>query len=280
MAKHGIRVEKVCPNCKKAFYILPYLERRGKTFCSILCRNRALTRFGYKSSTDTCQKISFSLRKRYRDRWGTRKCPTCGKEFQDYKKSKQIYCSRECAYISPAFGRKISQASVGRKLSEEARKNIGLATKKKWQNEEFKMRVGKAISLGRVGIRVSDEGRESIRRAALLNTPKRTDHWNWQGGITPVRESIRKTFEYKQWVQAVFERDNFTCQHCKRRGGDLEADHYPKAFAQLLDTYNIENIQDARSCKELWSLDNGRTLCMECHLKTYKGIPKKPWLKL
>jgi len=280
MAKHGMRVKKVCPTCKKAFYILPHLEKRGQTFCSILCRNRGLTRLGYKSPRDTCQKISFALKKYYKNRWIGRKCPTCEKEFQDYKKSKQIYCSRQCAYVSPAFGRKISQASSGRKLSEEARKNIALATRKKWQNKEFKMRVGRAISLGRVGIKVSEEGRRNMRKAALLNTPKRESHWNWQGGVTPVRESIRKTFEYKRWVQNVFERDNFTCQHCGKIGGDLEADHYPKRFAQLLDEYNVENVEDAMYCKELWNLDNGRTLCAKCHLKTYKGIPKKPWVKL
>jgi len=276
-----MKVKIICPVCKKTFYILPYLAKRGRTFCSILCRNRGITRWGYRSPEDTCQKISLALKKYYKDRWENKKCPTCKKEFKDYKKSKQIYCSKQCAYLSLEFGNKISQASKGRKLSKEARKNIALATKKRWRNKEFKIKVGKAISIGRMGIEVSEEGRKNMRKAALLNTRKKENHWNWRGGVTPIRESIRKIFEYKQWVRNVFKRDDYTCQKCgKKGGGNLEADHYPKRFTQLLDEYNIKTIEDAMNCKELWSLDNGRTLCAECHLKTYKGIPKKPWLKL
>lgn len=276
-----MRIKRICPTCKKAFYVLPYLAKRGRTFCSILCRNRGITRWGYRSPEDTRQKISLALRKYYKDRWINKKCPTCEKEFKDYKKSKQIYCSKQCAYLSPEFGKKISQASKGRKLSEEAIKNIALATKKRWRNKEFKIKVRKAISIGRMGIKISEKGRKNMRKAALLNTLKKENHWNWRGGVTPIRESIRKIFEYKQWVRNVFKKDNYTCQKCRKKGGgNLEADHYPKRFAQLLDEYNIKTIEDATNCKELWNLDNGRTLCTMCHLKTYKGIPKKPWLKL
>lgn len=280
MAEHGTRVRKICPSCKKAFYILPYLEKRGRTFCSILCRNRSITRLGYKSHKDTGRKISIALKRYYRDRWISKKCPTCNKEFKDYKKSNQTYCSNRCAYLSPDFGKKISQASRGRKLSGEAKRNIALATKRRWRNKKFKARVRKAISIGRTGIEVSREGRENMHKAALLNTLKKENHWNWQGGVTPIRESIRKIFEYKQWVRNVFERDDYICQECGKRGsGNLEADHYPKRFAQLLDEYDIRTIEDAINCRELWNLDNGRTLCAKCHLKTYKGIPKKSWLK-
>ena len=36
------------------------------------------------------------------------------------------------------------------------------------------------------------------------------EHWNWKGGITHIRAWIRKLYEYRQWVYAVFERDNYT----------------------------------------------------------------------
>lgn len=76
---------------------------------------------------------------------------------------------------------------------------------------------------------------------------------NWKGGITPLNRLIRSSKEYKAWRKAVFERDNYTCQHCHQHGGNLEADHI-KQFA-----YYVELRLDP---------DNGRTLCVDCHRKT------------
>lgn len=78
-------------------------------------------------------------------------------------------------------------------------------------------------------------------------------HNFWKGGITPKNKIIRSSTEYKQWRKAVFERDNYTCQFCKVRGGELNADHI-KPFA-LFSELRFE-------------LSNGRTLCHSCHLKT------------
>ncbi len=78
-------------------------------------------------------------------------------------------------------------------------------------------------------------------------------HPGWKGGITPLNHLIRTSKEYKAWRKAVFEHDNYTCQHCGQRGGDLEADHI-KQFAYYVDLR--------------FELENGRTLCKECHKKT------------
>ena len=48
---------------------------------------------------------------------------------------------------------------------------------------------------------------------------------NWKGGITPLMESIRRLSIYKDWRKAVYERDDYTCQHCGEKGGELNADH-------------------------------------------------------
>lgn len=76
---------------------------------------------------------------------------------------------------------------------------------------------------------------------------------NWQGGITPINEALRKTSEYKLWRLSVFKRDDYTCQICFKRGGKLHADHI-KPFS-LYPELRL-------------AIDNGRTLCVECHLKT------------
>lgn len=72
-------------------------------------------------------------------------------------------------------------------------------------------------------------------------------------GRTTSNERARKSSEYKSWRQSVFERDNYTCQNCDKRGGLLNADHI-KPFA-LFPELRTE-------------LSNGRTLCVECHKNT------------
>lgn len=78
-------------------------------------------------------------------------------------------------------------------------------------------------------------------------------HPNWKGGITSINDSIRKSKDYKIWRQAVFIRDNFTCVWCGRVGKQLQADHI-KPFAYFPELR--------------FAIDNGRTLCINCHLKT------------
>lgn len=86
--------------------------------------------------------------------------------------------------------------------------------------------------------------------------------------VTPLRRQIRSCFLYRQWRADVYTRDNFTCVLCGKRGGELNADHFPKMFVEVLREYNIKTYDEAISCEELWSLNNGRTLCVLCHRDT------------
>lgn len=105
--------------------------------------------------------------------------------------------------------------------------------------------------------------------------PKGEKHPSWKDGITSLRKQIYKLYEYKQWRSDVFQRDNWICQTCGEKGkGNLEA-HHIKAFSQILKVNCITNIREAQRCKELWNIDNGITLCKECHKLTYnyrKGV--------
>lgn len=90
---------------------------------------------------------------------------------------------------------------------------------------------------------------------------------NWLGGITPVKRALRACLKYKNWVRGVFERDGYTCQECQQIGGKLNADHIIP-FAVLIHKNNIKTFNQGVVCEELWSLKNGRTLCLDCHKKT------------
>lgn len=71
--------------------------------------------------------------------------------------------------------------------------------------------------------------------------------------IDPERD--RTTKKYKDWRNDVFERDNYTCQKCGEKGGELNA-HHIKSWA---------NYKEKR-----FDLDNGLTLCVECHKKVHR----------
>ena len=92
-------------------------------------------------------------------------------------------------------------------------------------------------------------------------------HRFWKGGITPLTRSIRHLEQYNQWRIDIFERDNFICQLCGQTG-KLHADHYPKMFWQIIAEDRITSLEEALSSQKLWDINNGRTLCVECHRKT------------
>jgi len=87
----------------------------------------------------------------------------------------------------------------------------------------------------------------------------------WKGGVTPLVNQIRRCHQYKDWRNAVFTRDDFTCVFCNTRGGWIEADHYPKMFSEIFYENSIETIKQAQENGEFWDINNGRTLCKKCH---------------
>jgi hypothetical protein len=99
---------------------------------------------------------------------------------------------------------------------------------------------------------------------------------HWKGGITPLMRQIRSCLEYKQWRSNIFFRDNWTCQTCGSRGCSLEV-HHIKAFSLIIKENNIKTLEDALNCEELWDINNGVTLCEECHKLTdnYLGKSKQ-----
>lgn len=91
---------------------------------------------------------------------------------------------------------------------------------------------------------------ERIRRSISQRGSK---CYLWKGGLTKKHQAIRCSVEYKLWREAVFERDNYTCVWCGKRGGELNADHI-KPFALFPELR--------------FAIDNGRTLCRDCHITT------------
>ena len=95
------------------------------------------------------------------------------------------------------------------------------------------------------------------------------EHPKWKDiKLRPFYKSIRQLFKYVDWRKSVFKRDNFTCITCNATKCYIEADHFPKRFIDIVRNNNIQSVEDALNCPELWDITNGRTLCKPCHLKT------------
>jgi len=128
---------------------------------------------------------------------------------------------------------------VGLKHKEETIKKISSAkigSKGYWKGKKIPKEAKEKMSLARIG------------KYGGKNSP------SWKGGITPLNAKIRTSFEYKLWRKAVFERDNYTCiWGGKEHGNKLVADHI-KPFALFPELR--------------FAIDNGRTLCENCHKKT------------
>jgi len=163
--------------------------------------------------------------------------------------------------------RKQRIANLGRIKTPEARKKMSESKKGKHHTEEHRRKIGEA----HCGMKRTEVTRKRMSKAqnGKIHLDRRGEkHWNWRGGITPLRDQIRFSLDYKQWKGFCLIRDDFTCQDCKIRGGNLHA-HHLKEFALIIKKNNIKTLDDALACEELWDISNGITLCKKCHEKRH-----------
>lgn len=178
---------------------------------------------------------------------------------------------------------KISIAKKGFKHSQESIEKMKMFNGDKssnWKGGNRKcFRCGKQLSyrsMKRINPRCrkcyhSDPKEIEDRRKRNL---KDKSHF-WKGGTTTTAKHIKNLPEYHNWRMEIFKRDNFTCVFCgvnSNMGVELNADHIiPFSFIvnKEIEKYGIENLFiKIKDCELLFNINNGRTLCRSCHLKT------------
>ena len=179
-------------------------------------------------------------------------CPECKKEFKKYIFKLFETCSFLC--------QKCSLNEIHSKELEVGYKNNMLTvikpTKTGYSLAQCECGTIKEIKSTSIrngltkscGCLVSSKLKEWRKQNPNLN--KRENHPMWKGGITDVRRCLMTTTKYKEWRKSIFERDNYTCQKCKKQSRELNAHH-------------IDNYADNKD--KSMDTNNGVTLCKNCH---------------
>lgn len=116
--------------------------------------------------------------------------------------------------------------------------------------------LGRKLSLEtRAKMSLASKGKPKSKEhaAAIARAHRRSN--------VPLKERkklIRKWKVYRDWRTAVFQRDDFTCQECGARSRAGES--------VSLEAHHIEPV--AVRPDLMFSVANGKTLCVSCHRKT------------
>lgn len=173
--------------------------------------------------------------------------------------------------------KRISDIQLGRKLSPETKAKISCAKlgknnkpvffktcsvcgvafevkswKLKWNKGKYCSRECSCKVTNRKGLKRKNTDKMSLAKMGEKNP-------SWKGGITPVNTKIRNSIENRLWREAVFARDNWICQCCGIKGGELHA-HHIKLFCDYPELR--------------FAIDNGKTLCKLCHRKVHSNGDK------
>ena len=111
------------------------------------------------------------------------------------------------------------------------------------------------------------------------------NHHNWKGGVSNLRGIIHSYLQHA-WINPILKKDNFTCQECGKRGGDLEVHHDKEMYHSVrdsvlknfkgLDLDIFENkVLIAKEVVKAHESVSGITLCVKCHSAKHNRKPSE-----
>jgi len=172
-----------------------------------------------------------------------RVCKVCETRFEVDKnvvlKGNGLFCSRSCAAKNPDKKRKKGEMVA----------LVCIVCKTKFQEYKSHLKAE------------PNRGKCCSKKCRGINHSKTTNgskSHRWKGGLTKRETLVRARMVTRTWAKAIKARDNMTCQICgtkKYKTSDLHAHHITPWCEK----------------ESLWhSMDNGKTLCVPCHLKEHK----------
>ncbi len=251
-----------CSNCEIGFNKKPYRVSQ-KNYCSVKCRAEHWAKGNHPNYSRT-----------------SIKCDSCGEEKiipLSQLKYKYHFCNNECK--STFFNEKVEcvceicSINFFRKECEVNEHNF--CSKpcygKYLENGKFRnckicgeeIYVTKSKLEKDHGLYCSNKCSAEDRNVCGENHPA------WKGGLRAFSEKVRGIKEYRVWRKMCFENCINECDICGSKE-NLQV-HHIKAMKLVLKDNNINTIEEAKNCEELWDVTNGQVLCKECHkLITFK----------
>lgn len=229
-------LKRTCVTCGKEFSVIP--ARTNAKYCSKQC-------------------TSFKV---------DRKCETCNKIFHiqpnQLKHGEGRYCSRKCRFT----GVKRNCVTCDNEFYvPNFRKNDPI--RGKYCNRRCRFFQVEAVCEA-CGKHFMRQRTQTARFCSMK--------CYWSTSISPLKKQVRDMNKYRIWRRLVFERDEYTCQDCGKRGVYLHA-HHIISFETIVRRFDIKTHDEAAECSQLWDIDNGKTLCVHCHTKTRNYGTKKSW---
>ncbi|MDO8659507.1 MAG: hypothetical protein Q7K54_02800 [Candidatus Parcubacteria bacterium] len=149
-------------------------------------------------------------------------------------------------YLSKAFKKMYAEGYVNWKVgktkeNDERVRKQSESLKKHWQeNEHPKPNLGKKASLE--------------TRKLMSSQRIGSKNGNWKGGLTVLKRGMKRSWDYTHWRREVLKHDNHICRKCGKEGSRVA--HHILSY-QKYTLYRFD-------------VNNGITLCNECHLKTHR----------
>ena len=205
---------------------------------------------GHYAYTDEGSKFLFDLQKKYwsitenRSEQSQRKIQIYidnPNERDEVARRQREYIARTERYVEKASERMTQFYIDNPEAVEKQRENAN----KQWLTQESRNEHGDLMH------QIYVNNPEMNYRNSARGQGQDFDAGEWTGYSV---NHDRYTREYKQWRSAVFDRDNYICQQCNN-GGRIQAHHI----------HSWSNYPEQR-----FDIDNGITLCEECH-KAVRG---------
>jgi len=215
-----------------------------------------------------------------------KQCKVCNAPLLKRKDSGQankIFCSRKCRDSFNDERKKTICKQCGLSFSVKRTCQIGNFTICSVECRKLFQKINSPLVKNVDKYKYNNLGKKHKEVTLVKMSLKRKEYWiKWReqnglhGPISKLKNKlyskIRSCLSYKLWRQSILIRDNFSCISCGVRsmaGSNvkLEVDHI-KGFADIIIGNHIQTFEEAERCQELWDINNGRVLCLSCHMKT------------
>jgi len=173
----------------------------------------------------------------------------CGNEFEtdfsSLKRNRVLSCG--CSRIKNIIGQKFEKLEVIELTNKRSKSNGSMIWK-------CKCVCGKVIELSTAELKHPDRRSCGCFKENIITAMKKRSganhHWYNKNLTEDDRKNTRKSEETYEFSKKVFERDDYTCRKCLKRGGELNAHHMNGWHWAVSERSDI---------------NNGITLCEKCH---------------